>query len=291
MTNKLSLFALIIACLALWVAETHKGGEAAQTKKETAFERVMRTRSLSCSYAPLSPFLTIDPASGQIGGLMREVMEEVGRRLDIKVKWAEEVGYGQISTGFATGRYDAFCGVLYATPARGGAMTFSRPIYYNKVHPCVRENTTEYDHSVETLNAPDKTFIAYDGDISMRVAQTLFPKAKILALSENTPFGEAMQNILTKKADSLATCDQIIVNDLNKANPGFLKIADPDHPITTIQVALGLPLQDEALKNMIDLALFDMQADGTMTRLATRYVGAERMKDTIVIPSVSKGEK
>lgn len=283
MEKKSLVFAGLIALVVSLVAVSfHKEGASTQS---SSFSHIQTTRTLRCAYAPLSPFIIVDPASGEVQGLYHDVMDEIGKRLGIKIEWTEEVGYGQIAAGFATGRYDSFCGALWATPARASAMNFSAPLYINKVNPCVSAKTTAYNKSVEALNSPDKTFIAYDGDVSMQVARTVFPKAKIMALPENMPFGEAMQNITTGKADALATCDQIVVDDLNKANSGGLKLAGAGKPITYVKVALALPSGDQALKNMIDVVIFDIQADGTLKRIMTKYLGADRVADTTIIPA------
>lgn len=282
MEKKFLVFSALIALVvSLVVASFNKQESGAQSG---SLSNLQTTRTLRCAYAPISPYIIIDAESGDVQGLYRDVMDEIGRRLDIKIEWTEEVGYGQIAAGFATGRYDAFCAALWATPARASAMSFSDPLYINKVTPCVGANTTEYDQSVDPLNSPDKTFIAYDGDVSMQFARSIFPKAKIVALPENMPFGEAMQNITAGKADAIATCDQVIVDDLNKANAGGLKLAASGKPITYVKVALGLPSENQALKNMMDVAIFDIQADGTLKRIMTKYLGAERVADTTIIP-------
>lgn len=280
----ISIFVSLIVSLIAVAALSPKES----SHQNTAFERVQKTQTLKCSYGSLSPFITVDPSTKELSGLFYDVVEEIGRRLNISIEWTEEVGYGQISAGFQAGRYDAFCGVLWATPARAAAMSFSTPIYYNRVNPCVRGDTTEYDNSSDPLNSPDKIIIGYDGDISMQLARTVFPKAKKLAMPENMPFGEAMQYITTGKADALATCDQIVVDDLNRASPGALKIAAPGKPITHTQVVLALPSGDVPLKNMVDVAIFDLREDGMLRRLMEKHLGAERVGDTTIIPSVSK---
>lgn len=249
---------------------------------ESGYEHVMKTRTLRCAYATLPPYISVDPASHQISGLLYDITNEIGSRLDLKVEWVEEAGYGDIAEGIKAGRYDAFCGVLWQTPARAGAMSFSAPLYKNKVSPCVRGDTSAYDTSTDALNAPDKTMAGYDGDVSIQTARQIFPKAKTIALPANMSFGEALQNIVTKKIDAIATCDRIIVDDFNKNNQGALKVAAPDKPITQVQVALALPLGDAALKNMTDTAIYEMTADKTMEKLIRKYLD-KYIDDPIVL--------
>lgn len=278
-------FFQILCALCVLCSSIFSSAHAAD--KESAFERVTNTGTLRCAYATLSPFIIVDPATKKITGALHDITEEMAKRLNLKVEWTEEVAYSQISAGIKANKYDAFCGTLWATPARAAGSAFSAPIYFNTVNACVRGDSTEYDKSSDPLNSPDKTLIGYDGDISSQLARTLFPKAKILSIPENVSFAEAISWIATKKADALATCDRVIVDDFNAQNEKKLKIASPGKPLTHIQVVYGLPLNDSALKNMVDTAIFDMQADGTIARLMTPYL-KERMKDTVIIPTIGK---
>lgn len=238
----------------------------------SGYDHVMQTRVLRCAYDSLPPFLTIDPASKKIGGMMYDVTNEIGSRLGVKVEWSENAGYGEIAAGMQAGRYDAFCGLLWQTPSRAGAMNFSAPIYKNKVFPCVRGDAIAYDESTDALNAPDKTFAGYDGDVSHQMPSVLFPKAKITSIPATMSFAEALQGIVSRKYDAIATCSPVVVDKFNASNPGALKIAAPDHPITVVPIVLGLPAGDAKLKTMTDAAIFSMVADGTMEKLIRKYL-------------------
>ncbi len=255
---------------------------------DESFDQVMKSRTLRCAYTSLSPFLEVDLETNEVKGIFREVLDDIGDRLNLKVDWTEDVNYPQIAAGFTSKRYDAFCGVLWATPARGGGMKFSDPIYYQSVSPCVAGSSTEYDESTEPLNNSDKKLIGYDGDVSAQIAKTVFPKAEFVAISDNIPFSEAMQWIAAGKVDGVATCDRIVVKDVNEKRPGSLKLAAPDKPITHVQVSVALPLGSTSLTDMINLAIFDMQADGTLEKIMTKYLGEKHMKTTVNIPKVGQ---
>lgn len=90
----------------------------AYAHKENAYERVMRTGELRCGYAMSPPNLEVDPNSGELTGLERDIWDEIGKELDLKILWTEEVGWGNYIEGLRTGRYDAFCNQAWPTPAR-----------------------------------------------------------------------------------------------------------------------------------------------------------------------------
>lgn len=256
--------------------------------KEKSYERVMKTRTLKCSYASLSPFVIVDLKTDEVVGLFPEILKEIGNRLSLSIEWTEEANYPQIAAGLSSNRYDAFCGVLWATPARGAGMKFSAPLYYQSVNPCVSGKSTEYDKSTDPLNQLGKKMMGYDGDISGQITKSLFPKAEFVSIPDNVSFGEAMQWIATGKVDAVPTCDRIVAEDFNKNQAGAIKIAAPDKPITTVQVSLALPLGEQSLTDMVDLAIFAMQADGTMEKIISKYLGKDRLKDTIIIPKIGR---
>jgi ABC-type amino acid transport substrate-binding protein len=257
---------------------------APQAHAASGFDEVMKTRTLRCAYAPITPFIVIDPATHQVSGLMVDLVNTIGERLNLKIDWSQEVGWGQIAEGMNTGKYDAFCGEIWQTAGRAGAMSFSTPTTYHKVFPCVSGKTNAYDASTDTLNAADKTFYGYDGDISMQTVKNLFPNAKATPIPDTMTWAEALQSVADGKADAIATCDKITVDGFNKNNPEkTLKIAAPDHPITVVNTGLALPLGDVKLKNMIDVTINEMVADGTLETLFKKYLN-DYLGNTIILP-------
>jgi ABC-type amino acid transport substrate-binding protein len=273
---KSALFALGFLILGLSHAQ-------AEDVALSGYERVMKTRTLRCAYNALPPYITVDPATKKIDGPIYTITNDIGERLGVKVEWNEEAGYGEIAAGLASGRYDAFCGLLWQTPARAGAMAFTAPLYKSKVYPCVRADTTAYDKTTDALNAASVTFAGYDGDVSYQTPRQIFPLARMAAIPANMSFGEALQGIVAKKYDAIATCSPVVVDNFNKANGNVLKIAAPEHPITVVPIVLGVGIDDMRLKNMMDVAIFEMNADGTLEKHLRRDLN-KYIDNTIILP-------
>src|ERR1700729_3314324 len=62
---------------------------------QSAFDRVMASHTLRCAYAADDPYLIIG-TDKSITGIFHDVLEEAAKRLNLKVEWTEEVGYGNI---------------------------------------------------------------------------------------------------------------------------------------------------------------------------------------------------
>ena len=73
---------------------------------QTVYDRVMRTKTLRCGYHTWAPYLVKDANSGAMSGIYFDYVEKLAASLNLKVEWAEEVGYGDLITALNGGRID-----------------------------------------------------------------------------------------------------------------------------------------------------------------------------------------
>lgn len=64
---------------------------------ESVYERVIKSGTLKCGYIPYPPAMIVDPNTGEKSGIFYEFMNEVGKRLSLKVEWVQESGWGTFS--------------------------------------------------------------------------------------------------------------------------------------------------------------------------------------------------
>ncbi len=268
--DKKAWFAVVVAVAALAVslinAMPREGTKAAQ---ETAFERVMRTRTIRCGYATWNPILYKDLKTGEVKGISHDVMEEIGKKLDLKIEWAEETTWGTIIEGLASGRYDAICNGIGALPQRARAADFTEPFLYGGVYIAVRAGETRFKKA-DDIDRPDVRFSVLDGEAFSYLAPKRFPKVQIIALPQLTDWSSVFQDIVANKADVAGvTYSDFLIYD--KTNPGKVKIIDKANPVLVYPVAFGLPQGDVALKAMIDAAVNELLSEGTVERAKRAY--------------------
>ena len=269
MKNIVSWLVLAVAVVALLVVIVRPAGHDGAPKEETAFERVMRTRTIRCGYAIWNPSLFKDMKTGEMRGITHDIMEEVGKKLDLRIDWAEEAGWGSIVEGLATRRYDAVCNGLGVNGARAKAIDFSAPLFYVTTYLVVRADETRIQKT-EDANDPIIKIAVLEGEIFSFLAPKKFPKAQIKPLPQNTDWSLIFQDIETKKADVAGVPYTDFVG-YEKTNPGKMKIVDLGSPPLVYAMAFGLPQSDVALKTMIDAALAELAADGTIERAIHAY--------------------
>jgi len=238
---------------------------------QSAFDRVLATHTLRCAYASYDPFLIVGQDK-KITGIFHDAVEEAAKRLGLKVEWTEEVGYGNINTGFATGRYDAFCAGLWPAGTRAANTIFSRAVAWDPVGVWVRANDTRFDGHMDMLNDPAYKISAIEGDATAAMADALFPKAGRVMMSQNQSIGEEVAQVTSNKADAVFQ-DYLSADRFLQNTPGSLKNLSPDKPALIYALTVGFDVHEVELKNMLDVVLSDMDRDGTTRRIVKTYLG------------------
>ena len=143
-----------------------------------------------------------DPNSGALSGPDYDIMNEIGKVLNLKVDWAEETGWGVAEQGLTTGRYDVFCAGLWPTPARTKKVFYSRPFMYTPAYVVVSTNKQLPGSDSSWINQPGTTVAVLPNTALDSLAIFKFPQAKKFALSDLSSDGDMMLAIATGKADA-----------------------------------------------------------------------------------------
>jgi ABC-type amino acid transport substrate-binding protein len=72
----------------------------------SAFVRVKASDEIRVGYFIEPPYLVKESATGQLSGIFYDVIEELGKRLGVRIVWVEEASLSTLSAGLDAGRYD-----------------------------------------------------------------------------------------------------------------------------------------------------------------------------------------
>lgn len=277
----LMVVALLASVLTVWWLGGRADASSA-VRQESAYERVMRTGVLRCGYAMWPPFVVKDPNTGQITGTMHELIENMAKRLDLKVEWTEETGWGNWIEGLNSKRFDVFCPGVWVNAERGRYVTYLRPIFYSTTYVYVRSDETRFDETrLEELNSPEVIHSVQDGEMSDLIAKNDFPKAKAFSIPQLSSLSDMLINVVDGKADVVIT-DPTFVNQYLANNPGKLKkLSQVPFRIFTATFAVGLG--ETTLANMLNAALVEMENQGVIERVLR-----QTEPDKSVVLSVAK---
>ena len=239
-------------------------------KTETAYERVMRTNTLRCGYVNWQPYYVKDPNTGTPSGINYDIMTEVGKILNLKIDWTEEVGWGTIGEGFKTGRYDAVCTSMWPDAGKYKNMSLSTPIFYSNIVAYARADEGRFDGHFERINQKDVRIAVIDGAFTYNIAKSNFPEAQIAAVPQMAQEAEYLMMVPGNKAD-------IILSDIDEikkfldANPGKMRMVKNIKPIKRFPHVIALPPKEAQLTQMINQALQLLIDNGYMASIKERY--------------------
>jgi ABC-type amino acid transport substrate-binding protein len=271
MNNKLSILALAVAVAALVLAVMHPAAApvAGVEKKETAFERIVRTGTIRCGYF-LSPSLVMrEPNSGAMSGAIVDYVNALGDALKLKIVWQEEINLGTYLQDLQNGRYDLECSGGWPNALRGKQVEYSTPIYYFGFYAAVRADDHRFDNNYEAMNKPSVRIAGQDGGTNALIHVQRFPQAAADDLAGAAPAADTLMEVVGNKAD-VTFGDYATLMAFAKSNPGKIRIADGP-PVRIIPANLSFAPGEYRLQQMLNTATNELIYDGVIDRILDKY--------------------
>ncbi len=230
------------------------------------YSRAIQRGELRVGYLILPPYLMKSTATGQLSGIFYDVVEEMGTRLGLKVRWVEEVGLATLSEGLDAGRYDMIAFTLWRSAARAKNVAFSTPLFYSTVGVYVRAGDKRFVGKLSALNDPAVTVAGIDGELAADIARADFPKAKLDSLPQLSDYSQMLLDVASRKAD-VTFYNRVLAERFIRQNPGKIEDISGDKPIRVFAECFILPIQDYAFQSMIDATVEEMLENGQIDRI------------------------
>lgn len=275
-----SNIALIIALIALLLSlsvqflQPPTQPTSATDKKESTYDRVMRTGEIRCGYTPYSVGLNVDQ-EGNFYGIYKELMDEVGALLDLKVVYTEEVGWGEQITGLNAGRYDMVCSPANMTASRVRGADFVQPLYYSPVYAWAKQTNNKFvgsdKENMQRANAADVVVASIDGEQAEAQAKLFFPNAKLFSAPQSAAFTSMYLNVATGKAD-LAIAEPASVLEFLEHNPEPNLV--PINPESPLIMAINIMMVENKqidFRNLMNDAISVLIANGTLDTIIDQW--------------------
>ena len=238
--------------------------------KESIYQKVIRTGELRCGYALWPGLVEKDPNTGKMSGAFYEYMEELGKSMEIKIIWAEEINFGDIVEALRSRRVDAICSGAWTNAIRGKFTNFTNPIAYQSIAAYVRNDDNRFDNRLEIANSPTITISTIDGESAATIASTDFSAAKVTSLPKGTDVSQMLLNVVTKKADITFT-DVGSANQFITKNPGKLKAVKTKYPARVFGLPIVLAKGESDLKDSLNAATNQLLWTGSIERILKKY--------------------
>ena len=243
----------------------------AEDKKESVFDRVMKTNTLRCGYYVFPPVTKRDPNTGELSGFSVDMMNSIGKQSGLKIEWTEEVTFGNWAPALQADRFDAVCTPMWPEIPMARAAAFSTPMFYAGLSPMVRADNEKLANApLDRFNKEDVTFLTQDGNAIDILTREAFPKAKINAMPASMDGPTVLQELITGKADAILL-DRNGEIEYNRNNPVKLKLVAKDQPVKLQAFVLVMRRDEMTLKDFLDNAIRELQNSGSLDRMLTKW--------------------
>lgn len=261
MINKIYLSLLMLACLST---------QAFAQPNQPLYNRVIKENTLRCAYIVYPPETIKNPNTGKLSGTVVDTMEALGKHLDIKIEWVEEVPFTNMFEGIKSGKHDALCSGLYENAKRAKAVMFSIPSNYGVTYAFSRTDDNRFENDLSLINDKKITIATIDGEIAETIAQELYPKAKLLALPQLSDISMVLESVSTGKAD-IAFLQQAPAKNFIQNNPDKIKLASTQPVKAYPAPPLAFHPDEIRLKLLFDSAIRELHLNGEIERILRRY--------------------
>ncbi|MFA5926263.1 MAG: transporter substrate-binding domain-containing protein [Parcubacteria group bacterium] len=264
------ILAIFVVILTVFTTKTVENKNITNQKQETLKDRVIKAGKIRVGYlATTSQQLAKDPNTGILSGMFYDVVEEAGKKLNLKIEWTEEVGWGTMIEGLNQGRYDMVGSPVWANGARALKADFSIPVTYNLMYAYARENDNRLN-KLDDVNSENIKITVVDGTTGQYVAKQGFPTAQIVSLPQLSAQSELLLNVATGKADVLFI-DPYVANVFLENNPNA-KLKKIGNKIVRVDGnSLMFNSGETEFKDMLDVVLREEINSGFIDELLKKY--------------------
>ena len=243
---------------------------------ESVHARVMKAGTIRCGYFVWPPFFAVDANTGAKSGIFYDITEELGRRLELKIDWAQELNFGSYLQDLETGKYDMECTGGWPTATRGKFASYTKAFFYIPLVPFVRADDTRFDGDISKINDSGVKVSVVDGENSQIIRRQQFPASTEVSLPQTATSTEMLMNVATGKADVTFT-DLLTGEKFAAGNQGKLKALNAAHPLKMIPQNMTIKPDESRFKDMIDTATEEMLLDGAVNRILKKYENGQAL--------------
>ncbi len=265
----IALFALIIAIVVATLPSRVISPEE-NLEAGKAYHEIVNSSTIRCGFVSNPPACIVDPKTKKLSGIFVEAIERAAEKLNLKVLWTEEVGFGSMIEGVESRRYQMVPCAIWPNAARARHVDFSSPLYYSPVCAFVRTDDDRFVNDLTRIDSPDVTIATIDGEMAQAIAKSDFPKAKTIELPQMSEISMMLLNVKEKKAD-VTFAELYFAHEFMKKNPGSLKNISGEKPIRIFPNTIMLKSNEPQLKAMLNTALEELVNLGIVDKLIDKY--------------------
>ena len=247
MPGPLRAFLVLIALLATWPAQSR------------TLDEILRSQKLIVGVNPSVPPTAMFNDKNELDGFDVQFSRKIAAMLGVAVEFVQVSANDRVPF-VASGKVDYVMGAMTRTPARGKVIDFTVPVV-TEANAVLTIEGKPFE-KWQDLNDPKYTVVEVRGTTSAEFARTNLPQAKLLLLDDHPSLVAALAQ---GRADASINVVELEVKYM-ALHPN-VKWRTLPTPVRLYYNSLGVAKGNDTLRNWLNLAIFDMQSDGTVDAL------------------------
>lgn len=267
------LIAAALAALVMGLASCYPASDSGSATKPTAYDRVLQTKTLRVAYISYPPSFIKDAKTGKYSGIMHEVLQDIAKRMELKIEYVEETAWGTMIEVVNTGRVDLVCTGLWPNATRGKFVDFTEPVYFSPIRAYVKTGNRAFDGNLAAINSSGVKIATIDGEMTSIIANADYPDAKAEAHPQSTDIAQMLLELATGKA-SVTFVEPAVANGFLRTNPGMVEAVKGVDPVRVFPNVMMVAKGEGKLLSMLNTALGEAANTGVMDRIIEKYENA-----------------
>lgn len=222
-----------------------------------------------------------------------DMMNEIGKRLDIKVNY-QEIGVAEAFTSVDSGKVDVAVNNFDTTPERLEKYNFSIPYKYSVGGMIVREDGSSDIKAKDLSDWKGKKAGGGAGTQYMKIAEKQGAEPVIY---DNVTNDVYLRDVSTGRTDFIPNdyyTQKVAVKFVTKQYPD-IKVKVGDVKYNPTEQGIVMSKKDKSLKKKLDGVIKEMKEDGTLKKISEKYYAGQDLtepeKGTEDLPTIDVSNK
>ncbi|HEK9980178.1 TPA: transporter substrate-binding domain-containing protein [Streptococcus equi subsp. zooepidemicus] len=260
---------LSVSLASLLLAACGSQPSAQKTSWEKIKDKGVLKVATPATYQPTSYYND----ANELVGYEVDLMKEIGKRLDLKVKFIE-TGYDQAFTSVDSGRVDVSLNNFDITAKRQKKYNISTPYKYGVGGMIVRADGSSGISKADLSDWKGKKAAGASGTEYMKVAKK---QGAELVIYDNVTGDVYLNDVANGRTDFIPNdypAQKLFVDYMKSQNPNLnVKMSDVLYNPTAQGIIMSK--KDDTLKKKIDAVIKDMKQDGSLKTISKTYYAGQ----------------
>jgi polar amino acid transport system substrate-binding protein len=232
-----------------------------------SFEDILKAGEIRVGVNPTLPPLALINDKNELDGFDVEIAGLIAKKLGVKLV-LERVGSPDRIPFVVADKIDFVMGAMTRTADRAKVIDFTAPVHTEQFG--VLTTDKKPFKKLEDLNSDKVTMIQVRGTTPIAYIEKNLPKAKVLQL-DNYP--DVIKALADGRGDAMLDVVDFVGKFMNQYKNVKWRVIETGSPTDVYYCALGVSKGNYALRDWLNVAIYDLHRDGSIDQAWLKWFG------------------